>query len=72
LSASGLIAAERRRQVDAEGWTAKHDDQHRISELSLTLLLAYALMASRQVCNQKPLLRIFSTGRGTFSLEAVN
>lgn len=29
-----LIAAERRRQVDDEGWTPKHDDQHGKDELA--------------------------------------
>lgn len=38
-----LIAAERRRQVDVEGWTAEHDDQHRHCEL---------LDASRCYANQ--------------------
>lgn len=28
LAGAGLIAAERRRQVEAEGWTPSHDDEH--------------------------------------------
>lgn len=28
------IAAERRRQVDAEGWTNEHDDEHNDAELA--------------------------------------
>ncbi len=28
------IAAERRRQVEAEGWTPEHDDQHATGELA--------------------------------------
>jgi hypothetical protein len=28
------IAAERRRQIEAEGWTPEHDDQHQDSELA--------------------------------------
>jgi hypothetical protein len=28
-----LIAAERQRQIDQEGWTPEHDDQHRAGEL---------------------------------------
>lgn len=28
-----LIAAERKRQVSKEGWTAKHDDEHRRMEI---------------------------------------
>ena len=30
----GEIAAERRRQIDAEGWSAEHDDQHKTGELA--------------------------------------
>jgi hypothetical protein len=30
-----LIAAERRRQIEEEGWTAKHDAQHDDGELAL-------------------------------------
>lgn len=28
------IAAERRRQIEAEGWTPEHDDEHRHGELA--------------------------------------
>jgi hypothetical protein len=35
-TASGveLIAAERRRQVEAEGWTSDHDDEHTAGEMA--------------------------------------
>jgi len=33
LDGAGLIAAERERQVTAEGWTPEHDDEHTIGEL---------------------------------------
>lgn len=29
-----LIAAERQRQIDAEGWTPEHDDEHGCGELA--------------------------------------
>jgi hypothetical protein len=29
-----LIAAERRRQIEAEGWTPEHDDEHGDGELA--------------------------------------
>lgn len=29
------IAAERRRQIDVEGWTPEHDDEHALGEMSL-------------------------------------
>lgn len=34
LSGVELIAAERRRQVEVEGWTAEHDDEHRWGALT--------------------------------------
>lgn len=33
-----LIAAERQRQIDSEGWTASHDDQHGPETLELAAL----------------------------------
>ena len=30
-----LIAAERQRQVDVEGWTPAHDDEHDEGELAI-------------------------------------
>lgn len=33
-SGADLIAAERRRQISAEGWTAEHDSQHTDGELA--------------------------------------
>jgi hypothetical protein len=30
-----LIAAERQRQIDVEGWTPEHDDQHENGELAI-------------------------------------
>lgn len=30
-----LIAAERKRQIEVEGWTPEHDDQHNCRELAL-------------------------------------
>lgn len=29
-----LILEERNRQIDEEGWTVEHDDQHRVGELA--------------------------------------
>ena len=36
------VLAERRRQVEAEGWTATHDDQHRNGELAVAAV-CYAI-----------------------------
>ncbi len=38
------IAAERQRQIEAEGWTAEHDDRHVSGELAQAAA-AYALNA---------------------------
>lgn len=35
MSGIEAIAAERRRQIDAEGWTAEHDDQHANGEIAV-------------------------------------
>lgn len=35
MSGVEQIAVERQRQIDAEGWTAEHDDQHTRSELAI-------------------------------------
>lgn len=40
----GIIAAERRRQVEVEGWTPKHDDEHETGELAMAASV-YARMA---------------------------
>ena len=40
------IAAERRRQIEAEGWTPEHDDTHRSGEMALAAA-AYALHSGR-------------------------
>ncbi len=46
------IAAERRRQVEAEGWTPEHDDQHTRGELARAAAcyaLAYDLGSEREL-----------------------
>ena len=35
MSGAERIAAERRRQVEAEGWTPEHDDEHQDCELAI-------------------------------------
>lgn len=41
MTGAELIAAERRRQIDDEGWTPDHDDHHQDGEL-LAAALVYA------------------------------
>lgn len=38
MSVVDEIAAERKRQVEAEGWSARHDDQHEEGELALAAM----------------------------------
>jgi hypothetical protein len=44
----GMIAAERQRQVDVEGWTPEHDDEHEEGELC-GAGASYADFAHRQL-----------------------
>lgn len=37
-SGSELIAAERQRQIDKEGWVPSHDDEHADSELAIAAI----------------------------------
>lgn len=50
MTGAELIAAERQRQQDAEGWTPEHDDEHDLSELTRAALV-YAKLASLQACD---------------------
>ena len=43
-----LIAQERHRQIDIEGWTPEHDDEHGMAELGLAAL-SYVSVAASQV-----------------------
>ena len=43
-----LIVAERRRQIEVEGWSAEHDDEHDDCEL-LNAAICYAGVAGSQV-----------------------
>ena len=43
-----LIAEERRRQIEQEGWTPEHDDQHEDGELS-QVGAEYSAIAAKQV-----------------------
>lgn len=41
------IAAERRRQIEAEGWTPEHDDQHDEAEMARAAALIVAEIERR-------------------------
>ncbi|WP_214103208.1 hypothetical protein [Acrocarpospora catenulata] len=46
MTGAELIAAERQRQIEQEGWTAGHDDQHTRGQLA-GAAAAYAVAAAR-------------------------
>lgn len=46
------IAAERRRQVEAEGWTPQHDDEHKAGELA-DAAACYAATTRAFQCEQR-------------------
>ena len=48
MSGIELIVAERRRQIDEEGWTPEHDDEHTTCEL-IDAALCYAGVAGSQI-----------------------
>ncbi|WP_321810122.1 hypothetical protein [Burkholderia sp. BCC1985] len=58
------VLAERRRQVEAEGWTPEHDDEHDAGEMAAAAS-AYALAASDEIY---PL----SQGDGKYRLKSPN
>jgi hypothetical protein len=46
MTAIDDIAAERKRQIDAEGWSPDHDDEHDWSEM-LDAAICYTVVARR-------------------------
>ncbi len=51
---AALIAEERQRQIDQEGWTAEHDDQHGNAELLEAAIAYVATAIPRSVRNIRP------------------
>lgn len=51
-----LITQERQRQIDSEGYTPEHDDEHDLGELGLAAAL-YALPYDARVLDNHPLLK---------------
>lgn len=47
MSATNMIVDERRRQIDDEGWTPEHDDQHRCGEMAVAAA-CYAAHSARR------------------------
>lgn len=48
MSGAAMIAAERRRQIEGEGFTQEHDEEHVDAELS-GAAVAYATLARNQI-----------------------
>jgi hypothetical protein len=59
MNGTELIAQERQRQIDAEGWTPEHDDGHVSAELT-NAACAYAETAALQMYgdDEKPAIEI--------------
>lgn len=53
MNGAELIAAERQRQIDVEGWTAEHDDKHGAGQLALAAV-SYLLHATVGGKSKKP------------------
>jgi hypothetical protein len=54
LSGAELIAAERQRQMDVEGWTPEHDDRHDDLEL-IAGADAYMVAAGARLVHDSPI-----------------
>jgi len=52
MNGAELIAQERKRQVDAEGWTPEHDDGHVCAQLT-NAACAYAETAALQIYGEE-------------------
>lgn len=50
------IAAERRRQVESEGWTPEHDDEHVNGEMA-SAAACYALQAANHWMKSPPMVK---------------
>jgi len=48
ISGAEMIALERRRQIEVEGWTSEHDDEHSMAQMAIAGL-SYASVAASQV-----------------------
>ncbi|MER5171624.1 hypothetical protein [Thioclava kandeliae] len=46
------IAAERKRQIKAEGWTLEHDDSHTLGELALAAAI-YAIPYDAEIAGER-------------------
>jgi hypothetical protein len=53
LTGAEMIAAERQRQIEQEGWTPEHDDEHDGGDLARAAE-AYAYHATQQLRGRKP------------------
>lgn len=53
MDGAELIAQERSRQIEAEGWTPAHDDEHISGEMA-NAARSYAKVVSLQVCCVAP------------------
>lgn len=55
MSVINEIAAERKRQIEQEGWTPEHDDEHKYFEMARAAV-CYAFGAYQSIITKKPAL----------------
>lgn len=58
LNGAELIAAERKRQVEVEGWTPEHDDEHADGQL-VEAAMCYARSSVRMLFGMAKLALVF-------------
>lgn len=63
MSGAELIAAERRRQIEAEGWTPEHDDEHVHNELAWAAA-SYAIPEAPGPVHEGETSEFFNAERG--------
>lgn len=56
MNGVALIAAERQRQIESEGWTPEHDDEHGDGEIAAAAACYASPAWSRMRSHQPPLL----------------
>lgn len=63
LTGVELIAEERKRQIEAEGWTPQHDAQHKADELAIAAA-CYALPQHKRKYRGWKKMKALVLGRG--------
>lgn len=65
-----LIAVERRRQVEAEGWSAKHDDEHDRGDLAIVAAMLAVHHTDGEACAPRDIWDMLDNPRDPWGLIA--